>query len=143
MIPPRYQAPVSAPDSDGPGGVQDIADWLKALVDKVRNALVKLAEMMGQEAKQLEEKIKAFLAGAQKYLQELVKYVEKNALPSMSWNHAKFVAVNGRTLVTGGANFADKYRNGDQKGFQVWDFAMTISGDASVSCHSYADYIWK
>ncbi|KAI6465975.1 hypothetical protein MCOR15_003121 [Pyricularia oryzae] len=61
-------------------------------------------------------------------------------IPPVTWNHAKIVAVNGRALLTGGGNYFDLYASGQDS---LIDSDITILGDAAVSGHRYADYLWK
>lgn len=58
---------------------------------------------------------------------------------SFSWNHAKIVAVDGRTAVVGGHNlWTQDYLIDDP----VHDLSMQVSGGAARDAHSYADALW-
>ena len=71
---------------------------------------------------------------------ELLGLVKTLAIPAISWNHGKVVAVNGKTLMTGGGNFWDSYAD-DKHG--ISDFQCKIKGDAAVSAHSFCDHFWR
>ena len=66
-------------------------------------------------------------------------YLIKAGLPSISWNHAKLVAVNGSTSMTGGGNFWPEYRNDSH---EIIDMQAKVLGDAAVSAHKYCNYFW-
>lgn len=64
--------------------------------------------------------------------------VQRTTIPS--WNHAKIVAVDGKTLLVGGENlWADKYL---ERG-PVFDLNMKINGPAVFYAHRFADKIWE
>ncbi|MEN3331001.1 MAG: hypothetical protein V7641_366 [Blastocatellia bacterium] len=58
----------------------------------------------------------------------------------LSWNHAKLFAVNGKHLVTGGANYWPIYSTGNQ---WLFDMSMSIVGDAAVDAQVFANYFWE
>ena len=64
----------------------------------------------------------------------------QDTLQAVGWNHAKFTAVNGKALLTGGYNFWDEYKS-DQR--TLFDFGIKVQGDAAITAHLYADFIWK
>jgi hypothetical protein len=59
--------------------------------------------------------------------------------PAGSWNHGKIVAVGGKTMMTGGMNPWSEYTSLKQP---IIDLAIKITGDATISAHTYADYFW-
>lgn len=59
---------------------------------------------------------------------------------SISWNHAKLVAVNGTTAMTGGGNFWGQYANNNH---DIIDMQAKVLGDAAVSAHAYCNYFWE
>jgi len=81
-------------------------------------------------------------------------YARSKGLPSVSWNHAKYLSVNGKAMMTGGFNYwGDYFRwkelphvdaNGNPKdpGFLV-DFGIKMQGDVAISVHSFVDEIWR
>ena len=71
----------------------------------------------------------------------LVNTILINKKPAITWNHAKILAVNGNTLMTGGINYWDLYAN--DGAHDICDHAVKIQGDAAVSAHRWADYFWK
>jgi phosphatidylserine/phosphatidylglycerophosphate/cardiolipin synthase-like enzyme len=66
------------------------------------------------------------------------RYLARVAQP-VSWNHAKIFAVNGRVVVTGGANYWGEYATGSKGPF---DMSMSIRGDAALAAQRFADYFW-
>ncbi len=58
---------------------------------------------------------------------------------SFSWNHAKIVAVDGRTAVVGGHNLWTQDYLIDQP---VHDLSMQVSGGAARDAHRFADALW-
>jgi phosphatidylserine/phosphatidylglycerophosphate/cardiolipin synthase-like enzyme len=58
---------------------------------------------------------------------------------SLSWNHAKIVAVDGRVAVVGGHNFWTQDYLIDQP---VHDISMQVSGGAARDAHRFADELW-
>ncbi len=59
---------------------------------------------------------------------------------SFSWNHAKIVAVDGRTALVGGHNMYDgDYLQADP----VFDLSMQIDGPAAASAMRFADAMWS
>jgi phosphatidylserine/phosphatidylglycerophosphate/cardiolipin synthase-like enzyme len=59
---------------------------------------------------------------------------------SFSWNHAKIVAVDGRTAVVGGHNLWSQDYLIDQP---VHDISMQLQGSAAIDAHHYADELWR
>jgi phosphatidylserine/phosphatidylglycerophosphate/cardiolipin synthase-like enzyme len=58
---------------------------------------------------------------------------------SFSWNHAKIVAVDGKSVLVGGHNmWSDDYLL-DQP---VHDISMQVQGSAAIDAHHYADKLW-
>jgi phosphatidylserine/phosphatidylglycerophosphate/cardiolipin synthase-like enzyme len=81
----------------------------------------------------------------QKYLakfkeEEVIKQLFERTLPNVSWNHAKILAVNGQTLLTGGANFWNEYADNEDG---ISDIHVKVKGDAAISAHTYCDYFWR
>jgi hypothetical protein len=71
------------------------------------------------------------------YLATLSKseYLQKH----ISWNHGKVLAVNGKTMMTGGGNYWDDYK-GDRH--DIIDQRAKVTGEAAISAHRWADYFW-
>jgi hypothetical protein len=63
------------------------------------------------------------------------------AVPAITWNHGKVLAVNGKSLMTGGMNFFGEYTS--QSYHDICDHSVKITGDAAVSAHKWADYFWR
>jgi phosphatidylserine/phosphatidylglycerophosphate/cardiolipin synthase-like enzyme len=61
-------------------------------------------------------------------------------LQALSWNHGKILAVNGKTLMTGGANYWDQNTT---KVYDIIEQQAKIKGDAAVSAHLWSDYFWR
>ncbi len=59
---------------------------------------------------------------------------------SYSWNHAKIVAVDGKTAVVGGHNMWSQDYLIDQP---VHDVSMQLQGSAAIDAHHYADELWR
>ncbi|KAK1750172.1 hypothetical protein QBC47DRAFT_407403 [Echria macrotheca] len=82
----------------------------------------------------------------QKFIQEYPQFEEtyrKESLPAMSWNHAKYAAVNGKAMMTGGFNYWNDYvRQGETADNVLLDFGIKMKGDAALSVHAFADDIW-
>ena len=58
-----------------------------------------------------------------------------------SWNHAKIVAVDGKTVITGGHNLWESaYAGGPNP---VSDVSMRLTGPAAESAHTFADQLWN
>lgn len=57
-----------------------------------------------------------------------------------SWNHAKMVAVDGKTAIVGGHNLYDEAYNGDHP---VNDVSMRLGGPAASMAHKMADLLWN
>jgi hypothetical protein len=75
---------------------------------------------------------------------EIVGWIRRfvAALPTspVSWNHAKIFAVNGTSLVAGGANYWTGYSTGQS---WLFDLSMSVTGDATISAHKFANYFWQ
>jgi hypothetical protein len=69
----------------------------------------------------------------------ITEYVKKE-LPTISWNHAKLLVVNGEVIMTGGGNFWDEYKGSRN---DIFDHQVKIKGDAAVTAHKYMDYFFK
>lgn len=118
-----------------PGGtVNGIIKWLedeiRRLWDWFKGEVRKYASEMYRELQKMESVIIPWIK----------RYIHISPLP-VSWNHAKIFAVNGKNLVTGGANYWSAYATGKEHDF-VFDLSMSINGGAAVDAHAYADYFW-
>ena len=69
----------------------------------------------------------------------LTDYLTNASLPAISWNHAKIVAINGKTMMTGGGNYWREYIG---SAHDIIDHQVKVRGDAAISAHKYADYFW-
>jgi len=59
---------------------------------------------------------------------------------SLSWNHAKIVAVDGKSALVGGHNMWSQDYLIDQP---VFDISMQVQGSAAIDAHRYADKLWR
>lgn len=59
---------------------------------------------------------------------------------SFSWNHAKIVAVDGRTALVGGHNMWSPDYLVDQP---IHDISMQLRGGAAADAHRFADRLWQ
>ena len=82
--------------------------------------------------------IKGLLAEIEK--DAAIKKLAQATIPSISWNHAKVVAVDGRTSMTGGGIFLWPYTDGHS---EVSDLQSKVKGEVAISTHSYCDYFWQ
>lgn len=57
-----------------------------------------------------------------------------------SWNHGKILAVDGKTMMTGGINYWNEYIHSSRN---ILDMQAKLTGDAAISAHRYADYFWN
>jgi phosphatidylserine/phosphatidylglycerophosphate/cardiolipin synthase-like enzyme len=60
--------------------------------------------------------------------------------PSLSWNHAKIIAIDGKTAVVGGHNMYSQDYLIDQP---IHDISMQLQGSAAIDAHRYADELWQ
>lgn len=69
----------------------------------------------------------------------LVIYVAEESAGTLSWNHSKIIATDGKTALVGGHNMhtAD-YQLKDP----VSDLSMKLEGPAAVSAHLYTNQVW-
>ena len=79
---------------------------------------------------------------------KIINYLVKDGLRSISWNHGKVMAVNGKVVMTGGCNYWNAYAVEDLDGqkkldHNIVDHQAKVAGDAAVSAHKWADYFWK
>jgi hypothetical protein len=63
-------------------------------------------------------------------------YLQKH----ISWNHGKVLAVNGKTMMTGGGNYWDVYKGIEH---DIIDQQVKVTGEAAISAHRWADYFWR
>lgn len=62
-----------------------------------------------------------------------------SSVPSITWNHAKILAVDGRRAMVGGHNmWAGPYLGANP----VLDVSLKLSGLAAVDAHRFADNLW-
>lgn len=104
------------------GAIDDFWDWfLKKLMN--------VAETLFHDLKALETDIIGWIK----------EFVRLASIPPLSWNHAKIFSVNGKTLITGGANYWGDYGTGAK---WLFDLSMSITGDAAADAHEFANYLW-
>jgi len=59
---------------------------------------------------------------------------------SLSWNHAKIIAVDGKYLHTGGHNLWDKHYLQDNP---VHDLSLEMEGEITHNAHTFANFQWN
>jgi phosphatidylserine/phosphatidylglycerophosphate/cardiolipin synthase-like enzyme len=120
-------------DDDTQKKLASLIDIVKAMVDNIVDAIPIYAFSPSQRA-QLKTTLRKL--GAAEAIQEMTKHT----IPSISWNHAKILAVHGKTMMTGGVNYWHEY--GDNQN-HINDISATLRGDATISAHKYCNYFWK
>ncbi|MCJ1283553.1 hypothetical protein MMC26_002883 [Xylographa opegraphella] len=111
-------------------GLKPAVDWLKKLVGRIKQALM----LIGEDTKAIENALENLNP------EYIVKVLIAYGLPSISWNHAKIVAVGGKTMMTGGGNYWSEYTANHH---DIVDMQSKYKGDAAISAHTYADYFWR
>ena len=104
----------------------------KDMVSNIRDGL-----SFGMDEK-VKVSVEAALAGLGK--DAVIKQMTAKIIPSISWNHAKIVAVDGQTVMTGGGIFLSDYMDGH---YQISDLQSKVKGEAAISAHHYFDYFWE
>lgn len=67
-------------------------------------------------------------------------YVESIWSGYFSWNHAKIISADGKSVMTGGHNLLSEAYLGE---FPVFDISMLAEGHAAYAAQIYLDYLWK
>jgi len=57
-----------------------------------------------------------------------------------SWNHAKVLAVDGKTVIEGGHNLHDEIYLRERP---VFDLSMKLNGPAAITAHRFANRLWS
>jgi phosphatidylserine/phosphatidylglycerophosphate/cardiolipin synthase-like enzyme len=58
-----------------------------------------------------------------------------------SWNHSKFIAVDGKYLITGGHNLNhNAYMSRHQP---IFDLSIRVDGPAALGAHAFANHLWN
>lgn len=82
---------------------------------------------------------------------DLVNFLVTKGVRTVSWNHGKVLAINGKVVMTGGGNYWNEYKNKhpsdakkeeDRMDHDIVDTQAKVVGDAAVSAHKWADYFW-
>lgn len=119
--------------------------------DDTQKKIGSLLEIVRTMIKNIIDEIPSFLLGSGQQAQikatlsalsapEAIKMMARTTIPSISWSHAKILAVHGKTMMTGGVNFWHDY--GDNQ-HHINDVSVTLRGDAAISAHTYCNYFWK
>jgi phosphatidylserine/phosphatidylglycerophosphate/cardiolipin synthase-like enzyme len=66
-------------------------------------------------------------------------YVAKHSASFTSWDHAKIIAVDGKTALVGGHNLDTEHY---QLEHPVLDLSMRLAGPAAVDAHRFASELW-
>jgi hypothetical protein len=122
---------VSEPSAPEIGGIWDSLEAeLKKLWEWLVAEIKKYSQEFYQEIIKIETEIISWIK----------RFIEHVVISSVSWNHAKIFALNGTYMVTGGANYWPAYTTG-----QTWlfDLGMSITGDATIDAHRFANYLWR
>lgn len=120
-------------------GAVSAAGTLEPLLQVARDMVDNLYEAIrGTSVPGLDEMHNKFLAKFKE--EEVIKRLFERTVPNVSWNHAKILAVNGQTLLTGGANFWNEYADSEA---DISDIHVKVKGDAAISAHTYCDYFWR
>jgi phosphatidylserine/phosphatidylglycerophosphate/cardiolipin synthase-like enzyme len=67
-------------------------------------------------------------------------YVGAIGVSMSSWNHAKFVAADGKYLITGGHNLIDAAYLSQ---WPIFDLSLRVDGPIAETAHSFADVLWN
>jgi hypothetical protein len=63
-----------------------------------------------------------------------------NYKSNQGWNHAKIIAIDGHTLITGGHNLWDKHYLGQ---YPVFDLSLRVRGPVAGAAHTFASRMWE
>jgi hypothetical protein len=84
--------------------------------------------------------IKETARGIEPHLYKLDIYAASHCWRQNSWNHAKFIAVDGKSIITGGHNlWTEAYLN--QK--PIFDLSLRYDGSIAKGGHDFANGLWK
>ena len=112
--------------------------WLKDRLDDVAKLVNELNSLVSglPMADKLTNISKSFDPKA--YLGTLLgsEYLHRH----ISWNHGKVLAVNGKTMMTGGGNYWNEYTGGQH---DIIDQQAKVTGEAAISAHQWSNYFWK
>lgn len=113
--------------------------------------VIKLIRDLIQSVKVLSKDLAAQLQNID--AEKIVDYLVTDGLRTITWNHGKVLAVNGKVVMTGGGNYWDAYARTDPPNaaenahgridHDIVDHQAKVAGDAAVSAHRWADYFWK
>jgi len=132
-------------------GVNHVKDWLHEVMQSLGSAASVVASIASTSiagtsiaGKGLPD-VKDVMGSIEKTFalfnaKNIVDGLLHKGIPAISWNHAKLVAVNGSTMMTGGGNFWGEYKYNEH---DIVDMQAKIMGDAAVSVHKYCDYFWE
>ncbi len=59
---------------------------------------------------------------------------------TISWNHSKIVALNGASVIEGGANYWSDYQ---KRSTTPFDLDMRVNGPAAVDAHHFCNALWR
>jgi len=112
---------------------------LDSLLEIVRTMINNIEDQISflltpDQKKQIKDTLSALSAP------EVIKMMVNRTIPSISWSHAKILAVHGKTMMTGGVNFWHEY--GDNQ-HHINDMSAKLRGDAAISAHKYCNYFWE
>lgn len=125
-----------------------------AFLDKIRNGIAKLTQRK-DEGVTVQVRIVVGLIGIDsRYPTEAILrewlphfgsgqrvkvYIGAINFAAKSWNHAKFVAVDGQRLITGGHNlWADDYLSRRP----IFDLSLRVDGPIAAGAHEFASQMW-
>jgi len=104
------------------GDIHKVANWLEGKIHKPIPDLHSLADKVANANND-----------------DILKHLGDKII-ALSWNHGKILAVNGNTLMTGGANYW--WQNASNK-YMIIEQQCKLEGDAAVSAHVWQDYFFR
>jgi PLD-like domain len=90
-------------------------------------------------SKEFLEMVKANLNGKRVNIYVGVQVVMRFLEP-IGWNHAKYVAVDGTTILFGGHNYIENTYLGENP---IYDLSMKLQGPAAGKAHLFSNELWK
>jgi hypothetical protein len=110
---------------------------LRGQIGNIEAVATKLKETFKRPIPALDQAIN-YLKGSDTE-SDIIKKVG-DQLQALSWIHGKLLVVNGKTLMTGGANYwwqsaADIY--------EIIEQQVKVEGDAAIAAHRWCDYLFR
>ncbi|KAF2670233.1 hypothetical protein BT63DRAFT_478411 [Microthyrium microscopicum] len=119
-----------------PEPIDKLRTLVQSNIEGIKSMSAWLKKTLGVDTLALDGALDFLIKGADSQIVALTR----KQIESLSWTHGKVLAVNGKTLMTGGANF---WHQSGADVYHIIEQQAKVEGDSAVAAHKWCDYFFR